>query len=78
MADSAETHLQALERGLKALGKERRVVLSHHHSFELIEEMQRHLTQLRPYCQPPVVSEAAKQKKTDATSKKTAPKSKKS
>lgn len=46
----ADQHLSALQRGLKALGRERRVVLSHHHTFELIEELQEHLEQLRPHC----------------------------
>ena len=34
-----QQHLQDIAKGLHALGRERKVVLSHHHTFELIDEM---------------------------------------
>ena len=34
-----EQYLQDIAKGLRAIGRERKVVLSHHHTFELIEDM---------------------------------------
>ena len=42
-----ESALDALESGLRMLGRERVVVLSQHHGFELIEQMQGHLARVR-------------------------------
>lgn len=46
-APELESALEALESGLRMLGRERVVVLSQHHGFELIEQMQGHLATVR-------------------------------
>lgn len=46
-APELESALDALESGLRMLGRERAVVLSQHHGFELIEQMQGHLAKVR-------------------------------
>lgn len=67
-ASELESALDALESGLRMLGKERVVVLSQHHGFELIEQLQGHLARVRESlaAAPPPAKASAKAPAKDA------------